>query len=164
MKHVLFAEFRDETTARSALSDLAGAGVRTSRANIDLHSAGAARGDNEERPMHETDARRGIAIGLIAAAVIGALMGWLVTGPLNLFEVGVGTGIMTGIVLGLAIGFIGGAISGAMNPNRKLEKLERRAAKDGGVVATIEVNDVSQEESVRQVFAAHGARVETRTI
>lgn len=164
MKHVLFAEFRDDTTARRAISELSTVGVRASRSNINLHPAGAATEDNEERPLHETDTRSGIALGLVSAAIIGALMGWLVTGPLHLFEAGIVTGIATGIVLGLAIGFIGGAISGAMNPNRKLEKLERRAAGEGGVVATIEVNDVSQEESVRRVFTAHGARVESRTI
>jgi hypothetical protein len=164
MKHVVFAEFRNQTTAREALDDLADVGIRASHSNINLHAAGAAPDDNEERPLHETDARGGIVIGLVAAAIIGALMGWLVTGPLHLFEVTTGTGIATGIALGLAIGFIGGAISGAMNPNRKLEKLERRAASEGGVIATIEVNDVSQEESVRKVFTAHGARVETRAI
>lgn len=164
MKHVLFAEFRDQATARHALSELSDAGVRASRSNINLHAAGAATEDNEERPLHETDTRSGILMGLVFASVIGALMGWLVTGPLGLFPVGIGTGIMTGIVLGLAIGFLGGAISGAMNPNRKLQKLERHAADSGNVVATIEVDDVEQEESVRKIFVAHGAHVETRTL
>ena len=164
MKHVLFAEFRDQNTARNAIGELAGAGVRASRANINLHSAGAATEDNEERPLHETDTRSGILIGLFFAAIIGALMGWLVVKPLALFPVTIPTSIMTGIALGLAIGFIGGAISGAMNPNRRLQKIERRAADEGNVVATIEVNDVEQEESVRKIFVAHGARVETRTL
>jgi len=164
MKHVLFAEFRDQNTAREAIGELAGAGVRASRANINLHPSGAPSADDEERPLHETDARSGIVMGLIFAAIIGALMGWLVTGPLGLFAAPISTGITSGILLGLAIGFIGGAISGAMNPNRTLDKIERRAADAGNVVATIEVNDVEQEESVRRIFVAHGARVETRAI
>jgi len=164
MKHVLFAEFRDQNTARHAIDALAGAGVPASRSNINLHATGAATEDNEERPLHETDTRSGILMGLVFAALIGALMGWLVTGPLGLFPVGIGTGVMTGIVLGLAIGFVGGALAGSMNPNRKLQKLERRAADSGNVVATIEVDDVEQEESVRKIFVEHGARVETRTI
>jgi len=164
MKHVLFAEFRDDTTAHQALGELSTVGVRPSNANINLHPAGAAPEDNQERPLVETDTRRGIALGLFFAALIGPLMGWLVTGPLHLFEAGIGTGIATGIVLGLAIGFVGGAITGAMNPEHKLEQIERRAATKGGVVATVEVSDASQEDSVRRVFVAHGARVESRTL
>jgi hypothetical protein len=164
MKHVLFAEFPDDTTAREAISELSTVGVRPSSSNINLHSAATSFEDNEERPLLETDTRSGIALGLVMASIIGALMGWLVAGPLGLFAVPIMTAVVTGILLGLAIGFVGGAISGAMNPNRKLAKLEREAAREGGVVASIEVNDVSQEESVRRVFEAHGARIESRPI
>lgn len=162
MKHVLFAEFNDPTTARAAVRDLAGAGVRESRCNLNVHTARMAEENNEERPMHETDARSGILIGLAAAAIIGALMGWLVTGPLALFHVSIGMGVTTGIALGLAIGFIAGALSGAMNPNRSLKKIERHAERHDNVVATIEVEGVDQEESVRRVFARHGALVKGR--
>jgi hypothetical protein len=164
MKHVLFAEFNDPSQARAAVSELEGAGVRRSRCNLNVHTGSSPVDDNEERPMHETDARSGILIGLVAAALIGALMGWLVTGPLELFHVSIGMGVMTGIALGLAIGFIGGAISGAMNPNRSLEKIEKHADRHNNVVATIEVEGVDQEESVKRVFARHGARVKSRTI
>lgn len=162
MKHVLFAEFNDSSSARQAADSLAGEGIRPSSLNI--HNARAAVEDNEERPMHETDARSGILIGLVAAAIIGAFMGWLVTGPLDVFHIGIGTGIMTGIALGLAIGFIGGAISGAMNPNRGLQKMEKHADEHDNIVASVEVEGVDQEESVRRVFARHGARVQSRTI
>lgn len=163
MKHVIFAEFSDPETANAAVRELAHAGVRTSRCNVNVHDAVTPQ-DNEERPMHETDARSGIAIGLFFAAIIGAFMGWLVTGPLGLFAVGTLTGVVTGVVLGLAIGFIGGAISGAMNPDRRLEKIEKHAERRGGVVATIEVDGHHQEESVKKVFTAHGARIGTRAI
>jgi hypothetical protein len=163
MKHVLFAEFPDPTTARTALGQLSEAGVRPSRCNVNLHNSDNVE-HNDERPMNETNARSGILLGLIAAAFVGALMGWLVTGPLALFEVGIGTGIFTGIALGVAIGFVGGALTGAMNPHRKLEKLERVASREGGVVATVEVEGVKDEESVRRVFEAHGARIESRTL
>lgn len=162
MKHVLFAEFNDPTAADAAVRDLQGAGVRPSRCVVNVHDA--MNQDNEERPMHETDARSGIAIGVFFAAVIGAFMGWMVTGPLDLFQVNVLTGVMTGMALGLAIGFIGGAISGAMNPNRQLQKMEQGADRRGNVVATVEIDGVDQEESVRKVFLSHGARVETRAV
>ena len=164
MKHVLFAEFNDPTAAREAVRDLERAGVRQSRYNVNIHDARAAVEDNEERPMHETDARKGILIGLVAAAIIGAFMGWMVTGPLDIFHAGIGTGILTGIALGLSIGFIGGAISGAMNPNRSLAKMERHADRHNNIVATVEVDGVDEEESVRRVFARHGGSVQSRTI
>ncbi len=162
MKHVLFAEFSDPTTANSAVRELQGAGVRPSRCAVNVHDSTLQ--DNEERPLSETDARSGIAIGLVAAAVIGAFMGWLVTGPLGLFVVSRVTGVMTGMALGLAIGFIGGAISGAMNPNRQLQRMEKHAGRHGNIVATVEIDGVDQEEQVRKVFTAHGARVESRTV
>lgn len=162
MKHVLFAEFSDPNTANAAVRDLQGAGVRPSRCAVNVHDASLQ--DNEERPMHETDARSGIAIGLFFAAIIGAFMGWLVAGPLDLFPVSILTGVMTGIALGLAIGFIGGAISGAMNPNRQLQKMEKGADSRGNTVATVEIEGADQEEEVRKVFTAYGARVESRTV
>lgn len=155
MKHVVFAQFPDREAARSAIDDLEGAGVRSSRCHIALHDA---RPDlNYERSMAETDARGGFTLGIVLGVVLGALMGWLVTGPLHLFPVSIGIGILSGAALGIAIGFIGGLISGAMNPDRELENLESNMAA-GGVVATVEVDGHEQEESIKRVFAMHGAR------
>lgn len=163
MKHVLFAEFPDPTTANEALRDLADQGVRESRCHIELHS-GAAGIDNEQRPLNQTDTRSAMLLGLVLAAVIGGAMGWLVVGPLGLFPVGIWTGVMTGFLLGVAIGLIGGVISGAMNPNRQIDALERDAQRRGGVVATVEVDGMQEEESVERVFREHGARVERRAV
>lgn len=162
MKHVLFAEFNDPSSANAAVRELTGTGVRPSR--VYVHDVHEAEPDNEDRPIHETDARRGILLGLSFAAIIGAFMGWLVTGPLDVFHVSIGMGVVTGMLLGLAIGLIGGAISGAMNPNQRLEKIEKHARRHGNVVATVEVDGVEQEEAVRDVFSAYGAHVEQRTI
>lgn len=163
MKHVLFAEFPDPSTANEALRDLADQGVRESRCHIEMHSGGAAL-DNEERPLNQTDTRSALLIGLVLAAVVGGAMGWLVVGPLGLFPVGIWTGVMTGFLLGVAIGLIGGVISGAMNPNRKIDTMERHAERGGGVVATVEVEGMHEQESVERVFREHGARVERRSV
>lgn len=163
MKHVLFAEFPDQPTVDEALRDLADQGVRESRCHIELHS-GAASLDNIERPLNQTDTRSAMLLGLLLAAVIGGAMGWLVVGPLGLFPVGIWTGVMTGFLLGVAIGLIGGVISGAMNPNRQLDALERDVRRRGGVVATVEVDGMQEEESVERVFREHGARVERRAV
>ncbi|MBI2388784.1 MAG: hypothetical protein HYV09_04125 [Deltaproteobacteria bacterium] len=163
MKHVLFAEFPDQPTAEAAIRDLADEGIRESRYRVELQ-AGPHAGGEDDRPLSHTDARSGVAIGIILAAIVGGVMGWLVTGPLGLFAVGTWTGVLTGVVLGLAIGFTGGLISGSMNPDRKLQGLERVAAREGGVVATVEVDGQHEEESVERVFAARGARIARRVV
>jgi len=166
MKHVLFAEFPDEATVQEALRDLADEGVRESRVHVDLRypQAPGTVDNEEERPLNQTDTRSGMLLGLVLAAVVGSAMGWLVVGPLGLFQVDLWTGMITGFLLGLAIGLIGGVISGAMNPNRQLDTMEHRAEQRGGVVATVEVEGAREQESVERVFHAHGATVERRTV
>jgi protoporphyrinogen oxidase len=53
---------------------------------------------------------------------------------------------------------VGGALAGAANPDRQLDRLERDAQRRGGVVATVEVEGHEIEESVKSVFARHGAK------
>jgi uncharacterized membrane protein len=155
MKHVVFAEFPDRAAADRAIRAIEGVGLRPDQLSVNLHDAQPQR--NNERPIAETDARRGVILGVAFGAVIGAFIGWLVTRGLGLFETDLMTSILTGAMLGAVIGFVGGAISGAMNPDRKLDKLERTAAREGGVVATVEVEGLDQEESIKRVFAQNGA-------
>lgn len=155
MKHVVFAEFPDRAAADAALRDLEVAGVPPDQVEVTVHSVRPEL--NNERPMVETNARSGIALGLLLGALIGAFMGFLVTAVLGLFALGVWTAVITGAALGLGIGFVGGAIAGAMNPDRQLDRLERHAQRRGGVVATVEVDGYEYEESIKHVFARHGA-------
>ncbi len=155
MKHVVFAEFPDRSAADAALRDLEQAGVPPDQVDVTVHSVQPEL--NNERPIAETNARTGIAFGLILGALVGGFMGFLVTAVLGLFPISTWSAIGIGAALGLAIGFVGGAISGVMNPDRQLDRMERGAQRRGGVVATVEVDGYEQEESIKHVFARHGA-------
>ncbi len=162
MKHVVFAEFQDRDAATAALHDLQVEGVRGSRCNIDVHAAHADQGD---RPIAESDTRANTLFGVVLGLMGGAVMGWLVAGPLHAFEIGIAPAMICGALFGMVIGFIGGALTGAMNPDKKLHKMESHAEKRGGVVATVEVEGLQEEESIKRVFSRHGAAaVEKRMI
>jgi hypothetical protein len=154
MKHVVFAQFPDRDAAKAALDDLSGTGVRPSRCQIVLHGANA--GLNNERPIAETHARGGFTLGVGLGLFLGAVMGFLVSGPLHLFEVSIAMGIATGAVLGAVIGFIGGILSGAMNPDRTIDKMEHQSDARN-VIATVEVDGYEMEDAIKRVFDAHGA-------
>ncbi|MGZ3420262.1 MAG: hypothetical protein ACXWUG_26155 [Polyangiales bacterium] len=155
MKHVVFAQFPDRDAAKAALDDLSGSGVRPSRCNIVLHASRP--GQNSERPLSETHARGGFTLGIGMGFVLGAVMGWLVSGPLHLFEVTIPMGIITGAIYGSIIGFIGGVLSGAMNPDKTIDAMEH-GSDARNVIATVEVDGYEMEDAIKRVFASHGGQ------
>jgi hypothetical protein len=161
MKHVLFAEFSNREEADAAIHDLVRAGVRQSRCAIEVHDRPPA---SQSLAITQTDSRHGFILGVTLAVSIGVIFGGIL-GAVGVVPVEWYYAAMFGGLLGIPVGLLGGGLSGSINPDQKLDKLERHAERTGGVVATVEVEGRAREDVVARVFAEHGAfQVEKRTV
>ncbi len=139
--------------------DVNATGLSKDVCNLIVHEGGL----NETDLRHsESDGRGGLLRGLLVGVVGGAILGWLLSGPLNLLHVNLVAGLAFGIFAGGLTGALAGGLFGAGLTDQGLHRLGKRLKKKGGVLVTAEIKGAQAEEAVQHIFAKYGAIVASK--
>lgn len=88
--------------------------------------------------------------------LVGALLGLLLAGPLDLLNVGLAVAAFFGAAAGGLYGFLGGLLTGAGQADSKLKDLAL-ALREGRVLVTTECEGQEKELKLEAIFRRHGA-------
>ena len=152
MSYVIYALFQVPGEAETALQDLSRSGLPQNDYKVIVHKDKL----TGDLSASESDGRKGLAIGVGMGAVVGALLGWLICGPLGLFRLPIESAIGFGLFLGIVCGALGGGIFGAGLLHQKLQKLAKRF-RPGQTLVTAEMETPEGRDMVDQIFKRHGA-------
>lgn len=149
---VLYALFQEPGVAETALRALKSSGLTEDECRVFVH---------KDRPSpalrtSESDTRHGLFIGLMAGAVGGALMGWLLTGPLGLLRLPMYSAMAFLMFLGMICGLLGGGLSGTGLVHSKLHPLVE-SFRPGQTLITAEAESQQSVELVYRILRLHGA-------
>lgn len=153
MRHMIYALFQDAGEAEAALQDIESAGLSKEQVHVAVHR-GPLRDD--DMSYAESDAFRGLLIGLLCGVVGGALIGLLLAGPLHILPLSWLTSIGLGILGGTVLGGLAGLLYGAGLPDNKLQRLHRQMH-PGQVLLAVEAEDLRAKDAVVQICRQHGA-------
>lgn len=153
MRHMIYALFQEAGEAEAALQDIESAGLSREEVHVALHSNPLR---DDDMSYTESDAFRGLLIGLLCGVVGGALIGLLLAGPLRILPVGLLTSVGLGILGGTVLGGLAGLLYGAGLPDNKLQHLHKRM-QPGQVLLAAEAQDLRAKDAVMQICRQRGA-------
>lgn len=154
MSYVIYALFQEPGMAEVALQDLAQAEIPEKDCHIFVHKKQLSQA-NDLRAS-ECDGRQGLGIGVLTGIVAGALMGWLVAGPLHLWALPMSAAVGLGIFLGVICGALGGGIYGTGLLQSNLKRLSQRF-RPGQTLITAEIESLQCRDIVDRIFKKYGA-------
>ena len=156
MSYVIYALFPEPGTAEIALQDLARSQLTAQDCQVFVHKKKLDHHLTQDIRASESDGRKGFGIGILVGVLGGALMGWLVSGPLHLFALPLSAAIGLGIFLGVICGALGGGIYGMGLVDGDLKKLSNRF-RPGHTLITAEIQTPESRAIVDQIFRKYGA-------
>ncbi len=156
MSYVIYALFPEPGTAEIALQDLARTQLTAQDYQVFVHKKKLTQDLTQDIRASESDGRKGFGIGILVGVLGGALMGWLVSGPLHLFALPLSAAIGLGIFLGVICGALGGGIYGMGLVDGNLKKLSDRF-RPGHTLVTAEIQTPESRAIVDQIFRKYGA-------
>lgn len=156
MSYVIYALFPEPGTAEIALNDLARTELPASDYKVFVHKEKLDQHVTQDLRASESDGRKGFGIGVLVGVLGGALMGWLLCGPLHLLALPVSAAIGLGIFLGVICGALGGGIYGMGLVEGNLKKLSDRF-RPGQTLVTAELQTPESRAIVDQIFRKYGA-------
>ncbi len=161
-RYAAFATFPDRASAQLALVDLADFGLAQVQVKLFEcrgHSSipGILHALMSNGTWAESDARRGLAIGIGVGSTLGALLGGVVFGQLELPSgFGFGFGAFAGILIGAVMSGIVGA--GLVNPRLARTVL---ALQGGQVLVSISSRSAAEHERAIRLLRTGSLDVET---